>query len=224
MITRAALCPAAPLLARPLTGRESVLPELHDACAAAVTWLIEEPPSAVVVVGPGEASVRHGPSSRLDLAAFAPGLARGDRVPYAIGLGAMLLDEVGWSGTRVLQSVAASDPPEACVALGRKLSADDGDTALLVMGDGSACRSHAAPGHFDERAEGFDANVERAVCAGNLAALAELDPSLADDLMVTGRPAWQVLAALGSGVLTDVQYCDAPLGVCYLVATIRPVY
>ncbi len=83
---------------------------------------------------------------------------------------------------------------------GEQLAAFAPRAVMLVMGDGSARRSPFAPGHLDERAVPFDAQVERAVRDGDLDALAALDPALARELMATGRPAWQVLAgAWGPG-------------------------
>jgi hypothetical protein len=92
------------------------------------------------------------------------------------------------------------------------------------MGDGTARRSPAAPGHFDERAKPFDLAVEQAFKDGDMAALAGLDAALARDLMATGRAAWQVLAgALGDGPAPagEVLYADAPLGVGYFVAILE---
>ena len=109
-------------------------------------------------------------------------------------IGAQLLDAAGYSGPRVLQSVAESASPDACRDLGRDLAADAPLTALLVLGDGSARRSAAAPGYLDERAEPFDTVVEQALRDGDLPALAALDPDLARDLLAAGRPAWQALA------------------------------
>jgi hypothetical protein len=92
--------------------------------------------------------------------------------------------------------------------------------ALLVMGDGSACRTLKAPGYLDARAAGFDAESARALGAADLAALRALDAGLARELRAGGRAPWQVLAgaaedaALGGSLLYD----DAPYGVGYLVA------
>ncbi len=99
------------------------------------------------------------------------------------------------TGRRVLQAVADHEPALTCTALGAQWAATGpGATAMLAMGDGSARRSTAAPGYLDDRAVPFDTAVEDAVRAGDLAALAGVDPALARDLMATGRPAWQVLA------------------------------
>lgn len=95
--------------------------------------------------------------------------------------------------------------------------------AMLVLGDGSASRTPQAPGHFDERAEAYDAAVARALGTADAAALAALDPGLSRELHVAGLPAWQFLAgaAAASGAEYDAEllYDEAPYGVGYFVAT-----
>jgi hypothetical protein len=205
-----------------------VLPELRDACARAVAELVRADPEVIVIVGPAAETAEWDPESRPDLSAYAPVLGPGGRpgLPLSLGLGALLLDQAGYTGRRALQAVAGQEPALACTALGAQWAAiGTGATALLAMGDGSARRSTAAPGYLDERAVPFDTTVEDAVRAGDLAALAGVDPALARDLMATGRPAWQVLAsALGPAQrpATDVLYADAPFGVAYLVAVFTP--
>jgi hypothetical protein len=226
MIAVAALCPSPPLLCPQLTGRTPVLPELRAACAEVVGRLLGQDPDVVVVVGPGPAAGTWDAGSRLDLAAFAPGLADPGTggVPLALGLGAMLLDEAGYRGLRRLQAVGHDEPARACAKLGAELAGSGARAALLVMGDGSARRTLKAPGYLDPRAAGFDSGVERAIRTGDLAALLELDQVLARDLMATGRPAWQVLAGAmpAPAPATEVLYCDDPFGVAYLVAYLHP--
>jgi hypothetical protein len=272
VIIAAAMCASPPLLHPALTGREAVLPELRSACAEAVARLLREDPEVVVVVGPAAVTGEWDAAGRLDATAFAPGSAvrgsavRGSAVrgsgapgsavlgsaasadggalPLSLGLGAMLLDHGGYRGPRRLFAVGPDAPAGACAALGAELATGSAQTALLVMGDGSARRTLKAPGHLDSRAGPFDAEVEQAVRAGRLGALLDLDEALARDLMVTGRPAWQVLAGampngtglngagpdgagLGGGavdgaLVTEVLYCDDPFGVAYLVACLHP--
>jgi hypothetical protein len=226
MIAAAALCPSPPLLCPQLTGRTPVLPELRAACAEVVGRLLGENPDVVVVVGPGVATLPWDAASRLDLSAFAPAIAEGGGagVPLALGLGAMLLDRAGYRGSRHLQAVGRDEPAGACAKLGAELAGSGARTGLLVMGDGSARRTLKAPGYLDPRAAGFDTEVERAIRAGDLAALLEVDQALARDLMATGRPAWQVLAGAmpAPAPATEVLYCDDPFGVAYLVAYLRP--
>ena len=242
VITRAVLCPCPPLLARELTGRDAVIPELRAACAEAVGWLVQDAPRQVIVVGPAPLTADWDPGARLDLSAFAPALKDGGKpdLPVSVGLAALLLDQAGYSGPRVLQAVGEGEPEDRCIRLGASLAAAAAGTArrpgIRAASGGRAARrergSHAGdggrqrpaqrvrPGHLDERAVPFDDAVERAVRDGDLAALGALDPGLARELMVTGRPAWQVLAGAWGPEkpATQVRYADDPFGVAYLVA------
>lgn len=95
--------------------------------------------------------------------------------------------------------------------------------AMLVLGDGTASRTPQAPGHFDERAEPYDAAVAAALATADTKALADLDPELSRELHVAGLPAWRALAAAAdaSGVEYEAEllYDEAPYGVGYFVAT-----
>ena len=234
MIAAAALCPAAPLLVRELTGATVVLPELRAACREVTGRLLRARPDVIAVVGAGPQTRTWDGASRLDVASFG-GLAAAGRgpagaaagagtagLPTALGLGARLLDEAGYAGPRLLQAIGEDETPAASAGAGQRLSRAAGRVALLVMADGSARRGRRAPGHLDERSAGFDAEVERAVRAGDLQALAAIDPVLARELMAAGRAAWQVMAgALDSRRLdVEVLYADDPFGVAYLVAAV----
>jgi hypothetical protein len=238
MIVAAVLSPSPPLLAGELTGQADVLPELRAACAQAVTALLAADPDVVAVVGPAETTGTWDPAGRLGLDHYAPALRPGGPpgtgagpvpppLPLALGIGALLLGNAGYAGPRIMQGIAASESAAGCLELGEKIAAASPRVALLAVGDGTARLSASAPGYLDERAAPFDAAVTRAVRDGDLAALAAIDPGLAADLMAAGRPAWQVLAGalLSDGspaARTDIRYCDAPLGVAYLVATFTP--
>src|SRR6185437_2599623 len=228
MIIAAALCPSPPLLIGDLTGAACVLPELRLACEQAVAGLLAARPDVVAVVGAGEPTMVADAAARLDVAAFAPGIgvavsARKDTLPTSLGVGGWLLDQAGYAGERLLRSVAHSESAQRCGRIGADLAAGSAKTALLVLADGSACRDLKAPGYFDERSHGFDAEVERAVRAGDVGALLAIDAGLASELMATGRPAWQVLAGAlrGKRLTTQIGYCDDPFGVAYLVASLR---
>jgi hypothetical protein len=241
VIIAAALCPAPPLLARELTGADPVLPELRRACLDAAAALVSNRPDLVTVVGVADSIRPFDSDGELDVAAYAPALSRrsggghdrehgedsrppgkAEALPLPLGLGSRLLEQAGYAGERLLYAVGERDRPEDCAALGARLAAAGERTVLLVMADGSARRGLKAPGYLDPRSEPFDAEVERAVRAGDLAGLLAIDPALAAELMATGRAAWQVLA----GALADrqpaceVRYCGAPFGVAYLVASL----
>jgi len=229
MLVAAALCPAPPLLARELTGADPVVPELRQACLDAVAELVRSDPGLIAVVGTGEQTRAFGPGGRLDLAAYAPPLARsgspdgaGKPLPLPLGLGARLLDQAGYAGLRVLHTVHDQASAADCGALGARLASAAPAVGLLVMADGSARRGLRAPGYLDERSLPFDAQVTDAIRAGDMAALLALDAGLARQLMATGRPAWQVLAGAAGGQqpASMVRYCDDPFGVAYLVASL----
>jgi len=227
VIAGVAICPPAPLLARELTGLDPVIPELRQACAAAAGQLVETGPEVIAVVGPGRRTAVWPADGRLDLAAFGPALGtRGGSVPgrpplpLPLGLGARLLDEGGYSGPRLLQSVHSGEPAAACLRLGAGLHTLSDRIGLLVMADGSACRTLRAPGYLDPRAAAFDAAIADAVRSGDLASLRAMDSDLARELLAAGRPGWQVLAGAmpGRAASTQVLYEGDPFGVFYLVA------
>jgi hypothetical protein len=239
MITAAAVCPAPPLLARELTGADPVVPELRKACQDAVAGLLRSRPEVIVVVGVGEQTRTWDDTARFDLSGFAPGIGGAARdgqgpracaaeasgrpsLPLPLGLGARLLDQAGHAGPRVLQLVGEDEPAVRCAELGARIARSARRVALLAMGDGSARRGPKAPGYFDVRSGPFDAEVERAVRAGDLDALLALDTDLARELMATGRAAWQVLAGAlrGTDPATEISYRDDPFGVAYLVASL----
>lgn len=234
MITAAALCPAPPLLARELTGTDPVVPALRQACLDATIELLNGDPDVVAVVGTADRTRTWPADGQLDLAAYAPALRMqsgegygiGDAavLPLPLGLGGTLLDEAGYAGRRELHSVGDKVPPGDCAALGARLAGLADRVALLVMADGSARRGPKAPGNLDERSVPFDAQIEAAVRSGELAALLMVDTDLARELMVTGRPAFQVLAGALAGrpLASEVRYCADPFGVAYLVASLIP--
>ena len=167
MITRAVLCPCPPLLARELTGRDAVIPELRAACAEAVGWLVQDAPRQVIVVGPAPLTADWDPGARLDLSAFAPALKDGGKpdLPLSVGLAALLLDQAGYSGPRVLQAVGEGEPGDRCIRLGASLAAAaerpaSGDWAAYAGRAGSRERAGSGdPGASGGRAGGGNGAV-----------------------------------------------------------------
>jgi hypothetical protein len=101
----------------------------------------------------------------------------------------------------------------------RLLGDNAGEGGLLVVANGSATRTVKAPGHFDDRAAGFDASIGTALAGGDCAALARIDTVLAGELWA--MPDADVLRTLGERALrvseVQVDYDDAPYGVQYWV-------
>ncbi|MEU7041900.1 class III extradiol dioxygenase subunit B-like domain-containing protein [Streptomyces varsoviensis] len=234
MLVAAAVCPCPPLLVPEVAaGAAPELTELRAACVDAVAVLAAARPERLVVIGPADEAGR-GPHPQGTAGSFrgfgvdldvrlGPGEAAGEgELPPSLAVGAWLLERTGWAAAPV-EGLGVGEPlaGDRCREAGRE-TADSADrVALLVMGDGSACRTLKAPGYLDERAEGFDAVAARALGAADVDTLAALDEELARELKVSGRAPWQVLAgaATGAGLSGALLYDEAPYGVGYYVAT-----
>ncbi|MEU5716014.1 class III extradiol dioxygenase subunit B-like domain-containing protein [Streptomyces sp. NPDC020403] len=236
MLVAAAVCPCPPLLVPEVAaGAAHELDPARAACADALGVLAASRPDLLIVAGPAGPSER-GPypvGSPGTFAAFGvelavrlgeppAGSAAPDRpLPASLAVGAWLLARSRWSCAPV-EGLGVDEPLSAdrCAEAGRELAGRADRVALLVMGDGSACRTVKAPGYLDERAVDFDAAAFRALGAADLSALAALDEELARELRVAGRAPWQVLAgaARGAGLGGRLLYEDAPYGVGYAVA------
>jgi hypothetical protein len=155
-------------------GQVDPVAELRAACLAAVAWLGEAGPVAVVA-GP-----------------------QGARVADA------LLDAVASVHNSAIERLRAP--------------ADLASGGVLVVGNGSAKRTEKAPGHLDDRARAFDAELGRALREGDTAALAAVDQDLARELWadVDGL-VWLGRERLTPGSGAAVDYDDDPFGVQYWV-------
>ncbi|MCW2620621.1 MAG: hypothetical protein JWL64_223, partial [Frankiales bacterium] len=214
MLTAAALVPVPPLLVPEVAGGSAARDDdLREACRAAVSTLLASRPDRVVVIGLApRTEVYPGSWDFRPWGVAHPAVPPADRLPLALAIGAWLLDTTpgGVAVDRVLQGVT-SIPRARAADLGAALVAD-GRIGLLICGDGSARRDEKAPGHFDPRAGGFDDAVVAAVSGAEPRALLDLDPLLAEALLVSGLPGWQVLAgaAAGGAWTAQVGYAGAP--------------
>ncbi|WP_446219156.1 class III extradiol dioxygenase subunit B-like domain-containing protein [Micromonospora sp. IBHARD004] len=235
-LVAAAVCPHPPLIVPELAG--AAAPELDDlraAAAGAVTRLLAAGPDCVVVLGSGPTTGWIIPPAAgslrpwgLDLTVpLVPALPDGGAaLPLSLTVGAWLLHQHR-VGVRV---VGAQVSPEATAGeLGGfvdQVHEYRPRVALLVMGDGSACRGRQAPGYDDPRAEAYDEGVAKALADADPDALLGLDPVLSAELKVAGWAPWQVLAgavrAAGGAWRGELSYAAAPYGVSYFVANLAP--
>lgn len=234
MLVAAAACPCPPLLVPEVAaGAAAELDVARAACADALGVLAAARPDRLVVVGPAASDGRgtHPQGARgsfrgfgvdLDVRLGPDGEPAPERaLPPSLAVAAWLLERTGWADAPI-EGLGVGEPlaPERCIEVGREIGARAARTALLVMGDASACRTLKAPGYLDERAAPFDAQVAHALGSADLTALAALDAELAQELKASGRAPWQVLAgaAEGADLTGTLLYEDAPYGVGYLVA------
>ncbi|MFG2485298.1 MULTISPECIES: hypothetical protein [Streptomyces] len=237
MLVAAAVCPAPPLLVPEVAaGAAAELGEARTACSDALAVLAASRPDLLVVVGaaaeggaydqgtPGsfagfgvDLTVTLGP----DLGEPPSGHATGVTLPTSLAVAGWLLGQARWAAAPVAGAAVAADlAPSGCGLLGADLGGSAERVAMLVLGDGSACRTLKAPGYLDERAAAFDAAAARALGAADVAALAGIDAALAAELQAAGRAPWQVLAGAAEGAELEgrLLYEDAPYGVGYFVA------
>ncbi|WP_319462309.1 hypothetical protein [Micromonospora sp. RTP1Z1] len=235
-LVAAAVCPHPPLIVPELAG--AAAPELDDlraAAAAAVTRLLAARPDCVVVLGSGPSTGWIIPPAAgslrpwgLDLAVpLVPALPDGGAIlPLSVTVGAWLLNQQR-VGVRVVGAqVSPAATPAELGSFAGQVHEYRPRVALLVMGDGSACRGPKSPGYDDPRAEAYDEGVARALADADADALLGLDPVLSAELKVAGRAPWQVLAGAvrpaGGDWRGDLSYHEAPYGVAYFVANWEP--
>lgn len=205
------------------------LDDLRTACRTAITS-VARPAQQLVLLGAGPTSMVHSPLARGTLAGFglsdevhlgAPTCGGALELPVSLTVGAWLVRECLGPRSGAIGVSIGPDFPSSAAAVELLRMAEESDLALIVLGDGSARRSIAAPGHLDDRAEEFDAKVVAALASGDAETLAELDLARGQELMATGVPAWRAAGSLLSAqtyvgqVLADV----APYGVGYFAAT-----
>ncbi|MFF0436403.1 class III extradiol dioxygenase subunit B-like domain-containing protein [Streptomyces sp. NPDC004327] len=232
MLVAAAVCPCPPLLVPAVAaGAAAELAEARTACSDALGVLAASRPDRLVVVGPAAEGARgvFAAGSAGSFSGFGVDLTvrlgsgpGGERpLPASLAVAAWLLEATDWAAAPV-EGLGVGERLEAdrCAAAGREIAGSAERVAVLVMGDGSACRTVKAPGYLDERAEGFDAATARALGEADTAALLALDERLAYELKAAGRAPWQVLAgaAEGADLAGRLLYEDAPYGVGYFVA------
>ncbi|MEE4598538.1 class III extradiol dioxygenase subunit B-like domain-containing protein [Streptomyces sp. DSM 41524] len=246
MLIAAAVCPCPPLLVPEVAaGAAPELDGLRAECFEVIHALAAARPDRLIVLGPADRAGR-GPHAQgapgsfrgfgveVDVRLAAPvagesgreGAADGGSsrsLPTSLAVGAWLLEHAGWDPAVPVEGLGVGEPlaAERCIQVGRELAGRAERVALLVMGDGTACRTLKAPGYLDERAAAFDAEVARSLAAADTGALAALDEELAYELKAAGRAPLQVLAGAGEGARLkgELRYDEAPYGVGYFVAS-----
>lgn len=201
---------------------------MRDACTVAIRRVTDAGAQPVLLGSAAESAV-HSPLAAGSLAGFgvpievplgSPGCGGRLELPLSLTIGAWLVREAlgPRSGARGF-SVGPGFAGTRAAAELLQLALDE-RIALVVMGDGTACRTVKAPGYLDARAEPFDAMICGALAAGDAGALAGVDLGLAAELKAAGAPAWQAAGRLLDGAAYDADllaFAD-PYGVAYPVA------
>lgn len=167
------------------SGAAPELDELRSHCRDALTAVAATTPDVTYLVG-----LDDGPHAQ----SFAPwGVDESVDVPEPLPLSLLVGAWLTAGSQRSFVAVADDLDPGDCAELGAELAASAARVALVAMGDGTARLSEKAPGYLDERAAAYDEIIASAL-RQDTAALLDLDPTLARELLVAGRAPWQVLA------------------------------
>ena len=229
VISAAAFCPNPPVLVPAVaSGAAPELDALRAACVEAITR-IARPQRQIVLLGAGERSLSHSPLSRGSFAPYgvalevhlgSPGCGGAVDLPLSLTVGAWLVGQALGPRSGAVGYSVGPDFASSRAAVELLELAQSRDIGLVVMGDGSARRSTAAPGYFDARAAPFDDQVVAALRAGDPVTLEGLDASLGEQVLAAGTPAWRAAGGLVDGVDydADLLYADDPYGVGYAVA------
>lgn len=193
-MTRVVVVPSTLLLLPRYAGLEDPVAELRAACERAVSWLVDGGAPRVTLLSTGRRPVDE---------------RRGVDEPAGIRIGRHLLRGHGvgerdeFRVSQLLHPALPGSVPER----------------MLVVANGTATRSERAPGHLDDRSLEFDADVGRALAAGDPGALAGLDAELGEQLWCHDVPVLQWLGELlgGRTVRAEVDYDDDSFGVRYWV-------
>jgi hypothetical protein len=198
---------------------------VRAACDEAVAGLAAAEPDLIAVVGGAAASAEYDGAAAGSLREYGVSYAVGSGepvLPLSLTIGTWLLHRAGLRGPSIrLHAVGQDTPVGQCLRLGAEIAGQAPRVAMLAMGDGSARKAAGVPGAADPAADSYDADVAAALAAADAARLARLAPSLDDELMVSGRAAWQVLAGAAGGrrYRGRVRCAVQPHAVSYLVAS-----
>jgi hypothetical protein len=211
-VTAVGFIPSTPLLVPDLAGPALGEPDaFRGATRDVVDAVLSTEPDRVVVVAPCPPPILNGANPIWDFSGF--GLPRPDALgtrplPWQLGLGAWLLDDRGWAGSR-----------EYVGALSSAVDLGGGRTAYLAVGDGSVYFASQLPDGAEAERDAFDTGAARAVADGDVALLAKVAGMTSDTIGANGPAVWRYVAAVvGDAMISTARlmYDAAPFGVRYI--------
>jgi hypothetical protein len=227
VLSAIAIVPSAPLLVPELVGAAAVeLSDLRHAVFAAAGAL----PEQWLAVGVGRADEVVGSEAAGTFAGYgvdiavglSPGADAFRDLPLCALITAWVRSEACPEARADVRVFARGVDDEDALQRGRDLrltiDATDHPVGVLVVADGANTLTPRAPGGHDPSSVAVQVDLEDALAAGDVAALAELPDS------ITGGVAWRALAGLvGSGPRSAKElYRGAPFGVGYFVGVWLP--
>lgn len=228
MLSAIALTPSAPVLVPELAGTAArEVAQFREAAVVAAREL----PDRWIAVGVGSSDGVFGPATRGSFGGYGVDLevtlsSDAPRVVTVLPLSALF---AGWlrglanpAARAEVRVYRADYEPETALDLGRRLririDRAGESVGVLVVADGAATLTAAAPGGHDPAAPATQAALDDALAVGDVAALG----SMSSD--VVGRVAYQVLAGLAAPGPWSARELvrGAPYGVGYFVGVWSP--
>lgn len=153
-ITGIALVPASPMLIPGMTGQTPPPDEVRRPALLAIGEMLNAQPEIVIVIAEGPRDEVFEDHTSLHLHRLGgmrddPSNARS--LPIALAIGAALLQDAGWSGPMECHSVGTNASTFA-----KRIASDPRNVGLLLLANGSACSSVAAPGSLHPEAHHFN--------------------------------------------------------------------
>lgn len=222
-----ALTPSAPVLVPDLAGAAAAeVADLSSAARAAAATL----PRRWIALGIGSSEQVIGPDTRGSFAGYGVDLpialcenppSEISPLPLCALLAGWLRGQVSPHASVQVRVYPADLDAGAALSRGRLLRAEIDAVAqpvgVLVIADGAHTLTQSAPGGYDPHAESVQADLDRALAAGDAPALSRLPDG------IVGRVAYQVLAGLAPRPAAAVELArGAPYGVGYFVGTWDP--
>ncbi|MEV5832029.1 hypothetical protein [Nocardia sp. NPDC052112] len=255
MFSIAALVPSPPILVPELCGahahaagsdsddapavlRVAALTAIGALAATTRHWTVIGVGASAQIIGPDAVGTFRGFGADVRVGLSEEALSRSGRTPGAADpqqplpalIAGWLRGQVAPEAAAATTLVAVDTPADECARIGARLrtALDDSpeQTGVLVVADGAATLTLEAPGYLDERAADVQRELDRALAEGDTAGLLALEPALCDELVLSGRAAYQVLAGLFAAdpiaPAVETLYSEAPFGVGYQVGIWRP--
>ena len=228
-VRSACLVPAAPVLLPELCGSTRPIADVRQCVLDVLGDLSRRRPDRIVLIAEGNSTTAYPATMPLGLHRLG-GMATRDRtaqvfLPVSLAVGLRLLQMAGWQGQTLVQAIEGSLAGPEVLQIGRGISQDAEETAVVLLGNASARSTEKAPGSLHAGAEHFNAEVARMVASGDRDAMIAMTAEEAGDQLSDIRIGLQILAGLGPELPSgaDLVRTYEVNGVCYVIAAFREV-
>jgi len=209
-----------------MTGQTPPPDEVRRPALLAIGEMLNAQPEIVIVIaeGPRDEVFEDHTSLHLHrLGGMRDDSSNARSLPIPLAIGAALLQDAGWSGPVEFHSVATN-----ANVLGEQITSDPRNVGLLLLANGSACSSVAAPGSLHPDAHGFNADFLEFLRSPSEPQLSRLSQVACADQLSDAFGPLQVYGsvtsdlAVASDLTARIHYADKFRGVFLVCASALP--